>query len=1039
MDFATLIRAATVRPDGLEFPSAWSGHVPFCTWLVHVLKPRTLVELGTHHGLSYFNFCRGVKAAGLLTRCYAVDTWEGDEHAGHYGEEVFSSVSDHNTAFYSDISRLLRMKFDEAIDYFSDASINLLHIDGFHTYEAVKHDFECWLPKLAPGAVVLFHDTNVRERGFGVWRFWEELATQYPLHLDFVHSHGLGVLQLAAELESSVLEWLRPESPDRQMLVEYFGVRGAEMEERHAGVQLRRSLPLLQQTIEQRDATISQLHREVEVREQAVEDLRRQLASLTEEAIARESQLGSLTEEAIARESQLASLTEEAIAREAQLVSLKLSVGRYASDVDRLVHAAAERDAMAASSSWRITRPIRAVVGVIRRDPAYLEQLNKTIPHINSLLRMRSAEGNRDAMRAVANPPGLEIVGSAGASLRVLGGPRVVYVSGESHTPGHYFRIECYAEAARVAGAISSTMSVDQVEDRMSEIAEADIVVIWRAVWSRQVEALVSKARESGARIIFDVDDLIIDPSLARIDVIDGIRSEALAESTVSDRYERIRQTMLSADLCTVTTEELAQHARAADMAVFVLPNGYDEKTLTVSRLAARHRAASPGDGLLRIGYAGGSRTHQRDFSVCAAAVTGILRARQNVRLVLFRDPTSGLPLVDLAEFPGLAELEDCVEWRDLVPARRLPLEVARFDINLAPLEVGNPFCEAKSELKYFDAALAGVCTVASPTGPFRRVIRHAKNGFLAQSDDEWRSTLTQLLDDADLRKRMAQSALHSILWPFGVERRAERMEFLLGYLHGGRGAARAFVVERQTGQHEQSSLPVVPAYDTLFASDLLGEAEATVIMALDEHTGSIVEVLDSVVRQTIQGLDLVIVQGASTEDRLQLARGWAERNLSRFNRLHVLRHTGAAHRWLTRNIGFSVSETLYVLPLGPETRLQPDCLERCLAAIRTSRVAYVYPVTDKIGNLPASIGNLPFDNSSRLPGGNGINAFALVSKAAWACIGGYKDVRSGWEDDDLFSRMAERGLLGVSVGGAVLEKRAACDDVGLKQTAEFS
>ena len=88
------------------------------------------------------------------------------------------------------------MTFDEAIVYFSDRSIDLLHIDGMHSYEAVKHDFETWLPKLAPGAIVLIHDTNVREYGFGVWKFWEEIQVWYPLNLDFTHSHGLGVLQL---------------------------------------------------------------------------------------------------------------------------------------------------------------------------------------------------------------------------------------------------------------------------------------------------------------------------------------------------------------------------------------------------------------------------------------------------------------------------------------------------------------------------------------------------------------------------------------------------------------------------------------------------------------------------------------------------------------------------------------------------------------------------------------------------------------------------------------------------------------------------
>ncbi|NEZ45390.1 class I SAM-dependent methyltransferase [Paenibacillus alvei] len=173
--------------------SAWVGHRSFAYDLVTFVQPKIVVELGTHWGASFYSFCQAVKDNWLPTVCYAVDTWQGDSHSGSYKENVYEEVKQLADTLYPEVATLLKMTFDEALPHFEDDSIQLLHIDGFHEYEAVRHDFETWLLKLAENGIVLFHDIAVHHQGFGVWKFWDELKAQYP-SLEFQHSGGLGVL-----------------------------------------------------------------------------------------------------------------------------------------------------------------------------------------------------------------------------------------------------------------------------------------------------------------------------------------------------------------------------------------------------------------------------------------------------------------------------------------------------------------------------------------------------------------------------------------------------------------------------------------------------------------------------------------------------------------------------------------------------------------------------------------------------------------------------------------------------------------------------
>jgi len=187
--------------------SAWLMHLPLAPILMKMLRPRTFVELGTHAGDSYLAFCHAALVLSTGTRCTAIDTWEGDAHTKAYGPEILERLRAAHDPHFGAFSRLLRSTFDAAVASFADGSIDLLHIDGAHTYEAVRHDYETWLPKMSGRGVMLFHDTCERKEDFGVWKLWEKISRGRP-SANLPHGHGLGMLAVGAEQPEEFLAFL---------------------------------------------------------------------------------------------------------------------------------------------------------------------------------------------------------------------------------------------------------------------------------------------------------------------------------------------------------------------------------------------------------------------------------------------------------------------------------------------------------------------------------------------------------------------------------------------------------------------------------------------------------------------------------------------------------------------------------------------------------------------------------------------------------------------------------------------------------------
>ncbi len=315
------------EPLRLTHVSPWAGHLTTAFWLTKAVRPRVFVELGTHTGNSYSAFCQAISWLGLPALAFAVDTWRGDDQTGFYEEDVFNDLRAFNENHFAGFSKLLRTTFDEAHEYFDDGSVDLLHIDGLHTYEAVRHDFETWKNAASSSAVVIFHDTNGRGRDFGVWRLWRELAETYPA-FEFHHSEGLGILGVGQN-QTPLLQRLfelggNPES--RAMIQRIFAARGDAFLGRARTLEVTRQFNAVSADLQAQlgrisdlEAGLASLNAVIRDRDLELETSRQAISALQQELVGRDATLAGREQEVRTKAESISNLQQELAGREQEV------------------------------------------------------------------------------------------------------------------------------------------------------------------------------------------------------------------------------------------------------------------------------------------------------------------------------------------------------------------------------------------------------------------------------------------------------------------------------------------------------------------------------------------------------------------------------------------------------------------------------------------------------------------------------------------------------------------------------------------------
>lgn len=283
-----------------------------------------------------------------------------------------------------------------------------------------------------------------------------------------------------------------------------------------------------------------------------------------------------------------------------------------------------------------------------------------------------------------------------------------------------------------------------------------EIFIFQKTIFSKPVAKLIENIKKQKNEIIFETDDLVFDlkyvkqmdffkklNSLERRQYETGVGSEIL-----NDDYVKT---------CVTTTTFLAEKLRSYDKHVFISKNKLSNYDVEVAGKIMEIRSPN-GDRIskaVKIGYFSGTASHDKDFETVKNALVLVLEKFPQVEMHLF----GPLEIDDI-----YAKLGKRVKKHSFAPWEKHLTNIASVDINIAPLEVGNPFCESKSGLKFIEAGIVGVPTIAAATQTFREAIEDGVDGFVAGNDEEWIEKLEKLISNPDLRKSMGEKAREKVL-----------------------------------------------------------------------------------------------------------------------------------------------------------------------------------------------------------------------------------------------------------------------------------
>ncbi|MEP0202061.1 MAG: glycosyltransferase [Halioglobus sp.] len=345
----------------------------------------------------------------------------------------------------------------------------------------------------------------------------------------------------------------------------------------------------------------------------------------------------------------------------------------------------------------------------------------------------------------------------------------IIYISENSKARGHIYRVSQMIQGLQYYGLDAFWLIPEEALQFKQQLESACLVVLHRCTWNKYTQAIYEYCSANGISTAFDIDDYLFDREIITKNYfhyyskLDG--NEKMAWKKLIDGY---RLQLSLADYCFAPTQTLAQAMLELNTEVLILPNAYSPVTAKLStHWSNAYRAESRGKSdSVTMGFMSGHATHDADFGQIAHLLFKILREHPHYILRIVGD-------VDLSPFHGQYRTQQ-LERRPSVEHVNFAFELANVDILLVPLELDNPFCDAKSPLKWFESAIAGTPAVCIDNPTYSAIIDNGINGFLCTTETDWERAITRLCNSSSLRRRIASQAkydaekfgIHSAIQP---------------------------------------------------------------------------------------------------------------------------------------------------------------------------------------------------------------------------------------------------------------------------------